>query len=201
MWPSVQKHGLLSTSALLDLFEVNGDQRRRIQSEHRPRAVNLTHPLHGTAIIRDQIPMRESALHKCLRGMTPKQWYEMLNGRVFFWVTSERVQTLLNARAYRDRAHTVITVETAPLVAKYADRMFLSPINSGSTIYNPQQRGTETFRPFSDYPFQERRKLRGLRNAVAEAAVIYAVPDLREFTLRVEQRKGERTLRVVFSRT
>lgn len=200
VWPSVEKHGLLSTSALLDLFEVNGDQRRRIQSEHRSESVHITHPRHGTAVIRDQKPMRESALRKCLRGMTPQQWYEMLNDRTFFWVTAERVQTLLNARAYRDRKHTVITVETAPLVAKYADRMFLSPINSGSTIYNPQERGSETFRPFSRYPFEERRKLRGLRNAVAEAAVIYAVPDLRDFTLRVEHRKGDSVLRVVYSR-
>lgn len=201
VWPSVQKHGLLSTSALLDLFEVNGDQRRRIQSEHRPESIAIAHPRYGTAVIRDQKPMRESALLKCLTGMTPEQWYEMLNGRVFFWVTEDRVRKLLNARAYRDREHTVITVETAPLVAKYADRMFLSPINSGSTIYNPQQRGRGTFRPFADYPFEERRKLRGLKNAVAEAAVHYAVPDLREFTLRVEHRKGHRTFRVLYSRT
>jgi Family of unknown function (DUF7002) len=145
--------------------------------------------------------MRESALRKCLRGMTPQQWYEMLNGRVFFWVVPERVQTLLNARAYRNRKHTVITIETAPLVAKYANSMFLSPINSGSTIYNPQPRGNETFRSFDHYPFEERRRLRELSNAIAEAAVIYGVPDLRDFALRVEHRKGGRTLEVVYSRT
>lgn len=199
-WPSIEKHGLLSTSALLDLFGINGDQRRRIESEYRPDTVNIRHPQHGTAVIRDQKPMRESALRSCLRDMTPNQWYELLNGYAFFWVTGERVQTLLNARAYRDREHIVITVDTAALVAKYSERILLSPINSGSTIYNPSERGSETFRPFTKYPFAERCRQRGLSNAVAEAAVVYAVPDLRDFTLRVELRKANRTQRVVYSR-
>jgi len=200
VWPSIEKHGLLSTTALLDLFEINGDLRRAIETKHRPESVTVTHPRHGKAVIRDQKPMRESALRKCLRGIKPQQWYEMLNGRVFFWVTLERVQTLLNARAYRAREHTVITVETAPFVAKYAPHMLLSPINSGSTIYNPQRRGSETFRPFDQYPFEQRRKLRGLRNAIAEAAVIHAVPDLRDFTVRVEYRKADRVLGVIYAR-
>jgi hypothetical protein len=199
-WPSIQAHGLLSTTALLDLFEINGDLRRAIETEHRPESVTITHSVHGSAVIRDQKPMRESALRKCLCGMTPQQWYEMLNGRVFFWVSAERVRTLLNARAYREREHTVITVETAPFIAKYADRMFLSPINSGSTIYNPQQRGSRTFRPFDQYPFQERRKLRGLNNAIAEAAVIHAIPDLRDFATRVEHRRADRIIRVLYER-
>jgi Family of unknown function (DUF7002) len=29
IWPSIEKHGLLSTTALLDLFEVNGNRRHR----------------------------------------------------------------------------------------------------------------------------------------------------------------------------
>lgn len=197
-WPSIEKYGLLSTKALLDLFEVNGDRRRTILSERRPESIRITHPQYGTAIIRDQKPLRESALHKCLRGMTPRQWYEMLNDRVFFWVTAERVHTLLSARAYRNRVHTVITIETAALVAKHAGRMFLSPINSGSTIYKPQERGEETFRSFNQYPFEERRRLRGLRNAIAEVAIPYSVPELREFVLRVEMRKGNQILSTVY---
>lgn len=199
-WPSIEKHGLLSTLALLDFYQVNGEKRCTILSHHRPKSVKITHPQHGAAVIRDQKPMRESALRTCLRGMTPQQWYEMLNGRVFFWVSAERVRTLLNARAYRNREHTVITVETSAFLARYADRTFLSPINSGSTIYNPRERGDGTFRSLNEYPFDERRKLRGLKNAIAEAAVVYAVPDLREFVLRVESRKGDRIVSVGYAR-
>ncbi len=199
-WDSIRKHGLLSTTALLDLFEIARERRRVIVAEHRPQSICIQHPKHGAAIIRDQKPMRESALRKCLNGMTPRQWYEMLNNRVFFWVTAERVQTLLNARAYRNKRHTVITIDTASLVACYADKIRLSPINSGSTLYKPQERGISTFRPFDQYPFEQRRKMRGINNAIAEACVLDAVPDLRDFALTAEERQGGRTLHVLYRR-
>jgi len=198
-WPSIRKLGLLSTSALLDRFEINGDPRRRIEETHRPESIRIAHPKYGSALIRDQKPMRESALRTCLHGMTPLEWYVMLNGQVFFWVTADRVQTLLNARAYRNQEHMVITVETASFIEMYADRMRLSPINSGSTIYNPQPRGPQTFRSLTDYPFAERCALRGLHNAVAEIAVDYSVPDLPKFVSRVEHRKDGRVLKVVYT--
>lgn len=88
--------------------------------------------------------MRESALLKCLSGMSPRQWYESLNRRVFFWATQKRLLTLLSAKAYRDRKHGVITVDTAGLLERHFDQVNLSPINSGSAIYTPQPRGPET---------------------------------------------------------
>jgi integrase len=92
--------------------------------------------------------------------MTPRQWYELLNRKVFFWVTSERVKGLLQARRYRSETHTVITVDTASLLERYMNEITLSPINSGSTLYNPQPRGRRTFSALSDYPFIDRRKKR-----------------------------------------
>jgi hypothetical protein len=200
IWSSIEKHGLLSTSALLDLFEVDGDLRRKIETEHRPESITIHHREYGTAVIRDQKPMRESALRTCLRGMTPREWYLKLNGQVFPWATGTRVQTLLSAKAYRDRKHTVITVDTAALMQKYADQIVLSPINSGSTIYNPRPRGKQTFLSMGDYPFVQRRKLRGIANAVAEVAMGYAIPDLREFVICVEHRRNGRVLEVLYSK-
>jgi hypothetical protein len=149
------------------------------------------------AVIRDQKPMRESALKACLLGMTTAQWYEKLNGQVFFWLTPERVNTLLTARAYRGRKHTVLTVDTMKLLKKHIAEVRLSPINSGSTIYKPQPRGVGTFQEIRDYPFEERRKVRGLANAVAELAVYYAVPDISDFVVRVEHRKGTEILEIL----
>src|SRR5437764_8201257 len=134
--------------------------------------------------------MREAALRKCLRGMSVRQWYEMLNRKTFFWVTESRVTTLLGARLYRDREHLVIAVDCAGLVKAHSGNIRLSPINSGSTIYNPQPRGPETFRTITEYPFDERRKLRGNANAIAELTVDYAVTDLFRHTLKVERRRG-----------
>jgi len=36
-WPSIKKHGLLSTSAVLDLHQCDGDERRVLEIEHRRR--------------------------------------------------------------------------------------------------------------------------------------------------------------------
>lgn len=189
-WPSISRHGLLSTKALLDLFDIDERRREAIESTHRPESVLITHPIHGSAVIRDQIPMRESALKRCLHGCTPRQWYEFLNGRVFFWVTEKRVQTLLNARAYRAKEHVVITLDSSRLLERHAPKTLLSPINSGSTIYRPVNRGVDTFQTLETYPYEERRKLRGAANAVAELAIEYAVPDIRHFVERVERRRG-----------
>jgi hypothetical protein len=122
--------------------------------------------------------------------MTPREWYELLNRKVFFWVREERVQQLLGARMYRSNAHTVITLDTASMLRVHHDRITLSPINSGSTLYNPRPRGADTFLPMHAYPFADRKKKAGLARAVAELAVDYSVPDVLEHVTRVERRKG-----------
>lgn len=184
-WPSIRKHGLLSTTALLDLFEIDGGLRRSLESQHRPQSVTITHPRHGQAVIRDQKPLRPGPLANCLVGLTPAQWYRTLNRYVFFWVTEERLKTLLGARAYRNKTHTIIAVDTARLLETNARAVRLSPINSGSTIYNPRPRGADTFQRMSTYPFEERRRLRGLGNAVAELAVRYSVPNIARYVIEV----------------
>ena len=89
-WESIRRLGLLSTIALLDRFEIDGDERRRIAQQHRPQKVTINHKIHGRAVIRDQKPMSESALLQCLEdGIMPIQWYEILNRRVFFWLTED----------------------------------------------------------------------------------------------------------------
>jgi hypothetical protein len=136
--------------------------------------------------------MRERPLLKCLRNMNPREWYELLNRKVFFWVREERVQQLLSARLYRTTTHTVITLDTASMLKVHQDRITLSPINSGSTLYNPRPRGADTFLPLHEYPFDDRKKKAGLARAVAELAVDYSVPDVLQHVTRVERRKGIR---------
>ena len=199
-WESIRKHGLLSTSGLLDLFEIDGKERVRIESARRPESITISHPKHGTAIIRDQKPLRDSALNSCLTDMTPRQWYEALNRRVFFWLTRQRLLTLLTARAYRGKAHCVLTVDTAQLVARHYDKISLSPINSGSTIYTPQPRGSNTFLAPSVYPFRSRHKSRGVKNAIAELAVDYAISDIAELVVRVDHMSGGKVLKKLYER-
>lgn len=200
-WESIRKHGLLSTTALLDFFAIKGKQRQAIEDAHRPESVLITHPKYGQAVIRDQKPMTESALLKCLeKPYVPKDWYRLLNGNVFFWLDERRVNGLLGARAYRDKKHCVLTLDTRRLVAHYTKTITLSPMNSGSTIYDPLPRGAKTFLPISEFPFEDRRATRALQNTVVELLVKYAVPNVDEFVLRVEERKGATVLKRLLDR-
>ncbi len=52
-WEGIQKHGLLSTSRLLSLFEVSDADRDGIERQRWPESVRLTHPVHGEAVITD----------------------------------------------------------------------------------------------------------------------------------------------------
>lgn len=189
-WESIRERGLLSTSALLDLFEVGGEERRGIESRRRPEAVEISHPAHGVARIRDNKPIQDGVLAKSLSGMSVPEWYESLNRRVFFWVSWERLERLLGARAYRDRAHLVLEVDTASLLAVHAPGVALSPINSGATFaMGPAPRGLGTFRRIEDHP--EARE-------VVELAVDYAVPDIVRHTLRVTRRMTGKEPEVVY---
>ena len=131
-WPNVQKHGLLSTSATLDLFGITRDERFRLESQWRPTTETLTDSIQGQVVIRDQIPMREDELQKCLEGLTTRQWYELINHKTFFWVDRQRLEWMLGARQYRNSSHHVLTVDTGSLLSGYSDRVTLSDLNSGS---------------------------------------------------------------------
>jgi hypothetical protein len=152
------------------------------------------------AIIRDQKPMRESLLLRCLIGLTPNEWYGILNSKVFFWPTHKRLVGLLTAGEYRNHIHCVITVDTAKLLERHLARIKLSPINSGSTLYNPRPRGINTFLPLNEYPFEARRKLRGKADAVAELTVEYSVPDIMEITTRVVHMQGAREITTIYEK-
>jgi hypothetical protein len=181
-WGNIRRLGLLSTSALLDRFEVGEGRRRRLESARRPEMEAIEHTEHGRALIRDNKPMQETVLKRCLTGMTPREWYETLNRRVFFWVDRKRLLRLLGARAYRDRPHLVLELDTAGLLRRHAEDVTLSAINSGATFaMNPAPRGPDTFRRIEDHP-------RG--RAVVELAVDYAVPGAADLTLSVSRWHG-----------
>lgn len=199
-WESIRQHGLLSTSSLLDLFEVIKEERASIESRRRPESVPLKHTNHGRAVVRDQKPLIESKLEKSLEGCTVEEWHRLLNRHVFFWLTKERLQTLLCARAYRNQPHIVLTLETLPFVRCYADSIVLSPMNSGNTQPIAHPRGPTTFRKMRDYPFAERAKY-GDYYQVVELAVEGGA-DVNEAVLSVDlmqcQGKGIRHVKNVF---
>lgn len=191
-WPSIKKYGLLSTSALLDLYEYSGERRANIESSLRSQSVEICNEKYGRAVIRDQGPLKESLLEKCLQDdMKPIDWYRVLNSMTFFWTTKARLDTLLGARMYRTRVHTVMTVDTATLVDSYIDQIRLSAINSGATVYSPTPRGKFTFKTIYDFPNDK---------DPVELAILYAVKDVSRFVIKVEERQFGKPPNVIFER-
>lgn len=194
-WPNIQRYGLRSTSALLDLYESTGPTRVKIESQWRQTSVSLTHPTYGTAVVRDQLPMREDRLRDCLVDMTTRQWYELINGKTFFWPEETPLGWMLNAPPYRGREHAIIVVPTEELLAHHAGSVTLSPINSGSVNPTratrlPRPRGQDTFQPIRNYTTRW----------VSELAVEYSVPNIADLAIRVEAWQGKRSLRVIWSK-
>lgn len=194
-WPAIRDHGLKSASALLDDYKVAGNRRRQLESMRRPQSVLLQAAGLPGAMIRDQIPMTDAKLAACLQdGLTTKDWYELLNSRTFFWLSQSRIWKLLKARAYRNLKQTVLTVDTAGIVAAHRKKIWLSPLNSGATLFKAQPRGRGTFRPIADFPFDARSKTRSLENNVVELLVEEAVPDIKKHVLAVHTVQGDQIL-------
>jgi Family of unknown function (DUF7002) len=184
-WEQIQRHGLLSTSSLLNLWEVTGKQRSAVEGEVRRNEVELRHPRRGKVVIRDQKPLYERKLRKALIDCTVQQWCQLLNRRVFFWPTVERLVTHISARGNRGKNHLVLTIDSYRLAAAYEKTITLCPLNSGNTIPFAQERGKASLMRMSEYPFLE-RLARGPYYTVVELAVETGVPDILDFVVSAD---------------
>ncbi|HEX7964207.1 MAG TPA: hypothetical protein VF651_00705 [Gammaproteobacteria bacterium] len=178
-WPSIRKHGLLSTTALLDLFGIEGGPRKDIESKHRAEYIKIESPKYGVAMIRDQKPMSDSGLARCLEdGLTPTKWYHILNGRVFMWTSMERLETLMSARSYKKDKHLVLVFDSKRLMEKHWKSVTFCAMNSGCTTPFAHPRGKTTFMPPEKYPYAENRRRKGRRDAIVEVAVVGGMSDI-----------------------
>lgn len=177
-WPLIERHGLLPTAALLELFGLGSAQREAMVSRRRPESVPVAHPDLGEVLITDNVPLSEAALARCLEdGLTPADWLRMLNARVFFWADRGRLDGLLNARLNRGRAREVLAFDTLGLARAHAERMEISPINSGATIRKPARRGLSTFTPLLAMEYRDWQRRRGGRDVIVEVTVRDGIPD------------------------
>jgi hypothetical protein len=181
-WPQIQRHGLLSTRSILDLWEVKTTQRARIEDQIRPAAVELWHPRHGKVVIRDQKPMNEKKLRTALIDCTPQDWCQLLNGKIFFWPCIHRLNTHMAAGGNRGKLHLVLILDSYRFVKSYERQITLCAMNSRNTNPFPQRRGKNSFMSMSQYPFAARRK-RGVYYTVVELAVDTDIPNILDFVL------------------
>ena len=200
-WPAIRSHGLMSAGALIRDYELSEEEATSLRSQRRPESVHLARTGRPGAVLRDQKPMFDSVLAKCLTGgMTPQQWYEYLNSFTFFWLSRDRIWRLLRARAYRNVTQTVLTIDTQSLVAAHRERIWLSPMNSGSTIQKALPRGADTFRRIDQFPFEERARTRRPKDNVVELVVEDAVSDIAEHVLAVHECRNDKIIGLVWRR-
>lgn len=189
-WTQIKKHGLLSTSAVLDFHSVKGKLRKQLETEHRPNKVTV-----GTSsqmVLRDQKPMAPDRLARALQDqITPQEWYKLLNGKVFMWAQEERLLGLLGARQYRTWEHDVLTIDTSSLFEKHARAVWLCAMNSGNTFPMPHARGKDTFQRIADYPVKRNGSP---AKEVVEVLVDYSVPDIGDHVIQVRRMRGDVTL-------
>jgi len=153
-WPSIRTYGLLSSKSLCEkLLKLPEDETNQIISSHRPTARQQS-----GIVFRDQKPLNESKLLSCLRGsgLTPSEWYCILNERVFFWTNRTRLNRFLSV--YKGEPCRVLEVDTAKLVERYEAQIELCHINSGATRMPDHFRSKASFRPISQFPYSSKHK-------------------------------------------
>ena len=201
-WDSISRHGLLSTEALLDLFEIAGPRRNRILTEHRPESTIVSHQEYGSVVIRDQKPMSDGGLRRCLpSNITPSEWYRFLNGNVFFWATSARLESFLSASSYRFDDHIGLTIDSGALISRHLQTIQLTTMNTGATKPMPHYRDYESFVTLAEFDYESSRRKRGKLRAIAEVTVPYAVLDILPMTLRVERVRSRGEASVLYERS
>ncbi|QQU70316.1 hypothetical protein I6I45_10140 [Pseudomonas fluorescens] len=194
-WDSIRTRGLMSTTAVLDHLAVADGERARYESEHRGQKMDVKSGDPSSIVLRDQKPMPEGRLITALTGgTTPRQWYELINGKVFFWAEEQRLHGLLGARDYRKLEHDVLTLDSSTFIPAYAEAIWLCHMNSGNTWPMPHRRGTEIFCKVVDYPVTRTGKP---KKKVVELVVDYAVPNIADYVLEVRRMKGNEVLNVI----
>lgn len=188
-WLSIQRHGLLSASNLFDLAGVFGTVRKQLERRQRLEHTALPNGVQ----IRDQRPMPPAGLEACLVGMTPAEWYGLINARAFCWLDPNRLNR--QRAACEPRPQVVLTVDTAALVASYGRQLEVTPINTGNARRRPARRGAATFVPYADWiksgwgseaaalGTPERRR----SVPPAELTVVGSVPDVMRFVVGVSE--------------
>jgi hypothetical protein len=113
---------------------------------HRESSITLRPDEVHAITIRDQLPLK--FVDECLQdGVTRQDFLDALNGRAFFWLSRQRLQRLLNARAYRSRPHLIMHIDTAALLDVYGSQAELARYKTGSAhVPNAPKRGPRASR-------------------------------------------------------
>lgn len=184
-WQSIQRRGLLPSEQLIrEAFPTISEQTALISS-HRKNHTVLPTGVH----VRDQKPMPPAALKACLIGMTPAEWYALVNAHVFFWFDRERANRQRAACA--GRAQYLAVVRTEALIGMFGDFSYVTPFNVGYALRRPAKRGERTLVPYKTWlvsRWQSETSATGSkpRSATHEPAELLIRAPIPEFTRLIQ---------------
>ena len=187
---SILERGLYSAKDILHHWEVEPSLSACYLTCRRRLPVPLDHPERGLIVLNDNAPLSETKLAKVLDdGLTSANWLEMLNSRVFFFVSEAPLCRLKGARLNRERPKDVLVLDTERLALAYGHAMEIVPINTGNTNHQPARRGLSTFAALHGTNYQEWRWRRAKKSpdAIKEVAVRGSIPDIANFVLEVRE--------------
>ena len=190
-WPSIKKHGLLSTNALLKASGVSESERCRIGFGHRDHS----EPVRGSAscypqlkaVIRDQNPLKDGRLIRELKKqkacISHRKWYKRQNARVFFY-PSEREAVELACRYANDGfPQDILVFCTESLAEAHHPDIRLCAFNSGAT--NRKKPVPEDcygkwhdnlFQPVEGYPYAHWKEKYNRSRAIRELTILHGIP-------------------------
>lgn len=196
----IRRHGLLPPLRLLDLFEADPATRALVLAK-RATSIRLAHPDKGEALVTDNAPLDDRKLASVLDdGLSPDDWRRMLAERVFLWTDEAEARRLAGARLYRGKPRVILVFGTLSLARAHAERIDISPFNTGSTLYVPARRGRGTFAPLLGTDWEAWRRRRAIdvagrvRNKapdrIKEVTVRNGVPDAARHLIGVRSPSG-----------
>jgi hypothetical protein len=191
--PSIRNHGLMSARRLMQVYEANNGAASR---SHRPASRRLS----PGVLIRDQRPMPPRALISCLRsGLTPEDWFELLNSKVFFWLDPERLNR--QRLACGTAPQVAFVVNASRLLMKYSTLATVTPINTGNALRKAAPRNLTTFVPYQRWLVDgwSYEQVPGVRHRTkshrpVELTIDEAVPDIMDYVVTVVALRAGETL-------
>lgn len=179
----IRRHGLLPAAILA--------QRSGINLSKKPRKSSVEFNLpDGTYVtITDNRPLFFTKLAPVLDdGLTPEDWLNMLNHRVFFWPKREYGENNLKARRRLGYENEWQVFDTEMLLGPVWKLAEIAPFNTGATIHVPPRRGLWTFAKLDGLSYSEWEWSRGLsrKDKVKEVTVCGSVPDAAKALVHVE---------------
>ena len=179
-WPSIERHGLLSTAALVTRWGVRqGAPQAAILTKRRGESLELEHPDYGTAVIRHQKAMHESSLAAALEDLSPSEWYATLNERVFFFLDKDPAERAARRPVVPGRRPHRAHARHPQPGQRARGRHRAHRVNTGfAQRFSAEPRGRDSFQSIAEFAHPTRAHASTKVVDVAELAVYRGVRDI-----------------------